>query len=103
MQVSAACYIHTTGKGTFPKIFSIHFWSKVKKNFTGILLTLGFSDNGVYTKRFGIVDQTVYLYIRITESQYAIFDKNVESKVTTSLKIEIAKYFALEINYSPKE
>ena len=25
MQMSAACYIHTTGHGTFPKNFRIHF------------------------------------------------------------------------------
>ena len=25
MQVSAACYIHTAGQGTFSKIFRIHF------------------------------------------------------------------------------
>ena len=42
--------------------------------------------NDVWTECFGIIDQTVYLYIRIVESQYGIFDKNVESKIPTRLE-----------------
>ena len=59
--------------------------------------------NGVWTKWFGIIDQTVYLYLRTIESQQGILIKMLKVRYQPGLKIEIAKYFALEINCSLKQ